>query len=89
MASGVAGRGPEFAGQDGPAGRLCGAPDGRLTIVAYVGGSLTVNKADLTVTADAQTKYAGDADPLLTYQITSGGLFGTDTLSGASDPCPG
>ena len=57
--------------------------------IAYVGGSLTVNKADLTVTADAQTKYAGDADPLLTYQITSGGLFGTDTLSGALTRAPG
>ena len=57
--------------------------------IAYVGGSLTVNKADLTVTADAQTKYAGDADPLLTYQITSGGLFGTDTLSGALIRAPG
>ncbi|MBI1205279.1 MAG: hypothetical protein GC182_22475, partial [Rhodopseudomonas sp.] len=51
--------------------------------IAYVGGTLTVNKADLTVTADAQSKYVGETDPALTYQITGGSLFGTDTLSGA------
>jgi hypothetical protein len=37
----------------------------------------------LSVTADAQTKVYGEADPALTYQLTSGSLFGSDTFSGA------
>ena len=35
---------------------------------------------DITVTADAQTKVYGSADPELTYQVS--GLVGNDTLSG-------
>jgi hypothetical protein len=35
------------------------------------------------VTADARSKVYGNADPALTYQITSGNLVGSDTLSGA------
>ena len=37
----------------------------------------------ITVTADAKAKAFGAADPALTYQITSGTLFGTDTFSGS------
>lgn|GEM_PF-2207982 len=36
----------------------------------------------ITVTADPQTKVYGEADPTLTYQITSGTLVGSDTFSG-------
>jgi hypothetical protein len=51
--------------------------------IKYVAGTLTVNKANLTVTADAKTKVAGDTDPALTYQVTAGGLVGEDAFTGA------
>ena len=46
-------------------------------------GTLTVNRAALTVTADSQTKSYGEADPALTYRITGGGLVNGENLSGA------
>ena len=39
-------------------------------------------KIPITVTADAKSKDFGDADPTLTYTITSGALESGDTLSG-------
>ncbi|MBI5004416.1 peptidoglycan-binding protein [Candidatus Kaiserbacteria bacterium] len=42
-----------------------------------------ITPAALSVSADAQTKYYGDADPTLTYATTSGSLFGSDAFSGA------
>ncbi len=45
-------------------------------------GSLVVGKRVIGVTADAATKVYGDADPTLTYQITSGSLVGGDSFSG-------
>ena len=46
---------------------------------------LTINKAALTLTANAnQSKVYGDAEPAsYGYSITSGNLFGSDTFSGA------
>jgi len=46
-------------------------------------GTLTINKRAITITADPQTKVYGDADPALTYQITSGSLVVGDTIVGA------
>ncbi|HEU0253494.1 MAG TPA: MBG domain-containing protein, partial [Pyrinomonadaceae bacterium] len=46
-------------------------------------GSLTINKRDIEVTADPKSKVYGDADPALTYQITSGSLVFGDTIVGA------
>jgi hypothetical protein len=43
---------------------------------------LTVDPRPITVTADPQTKVYGDADPALTYAITSGSLAYTDTQAG-------
>ena len=43
----------------------------------------TVATKALTVTADARSKTYGGADPTLTYQITSGSLLGSDSLSGS------
>lgn len=43
----------------------------------------TVTQRPITVTADAQSKTYGDADPSLTWQVTAGNLVGSDTLSGA------
>ncbi|MDM1550607.1 fibronectin type III domain-containing protein, partial [Empedobacter falsenii] len=48
----------------------------------FEGANLTVDPAVLTVAADAQTKTYGDVDPVLTYQITSGQLIGSDQLTG-------
>ncbi|HQU43447.1 MAG TPA: choice-of-anchor Q domain-containing protein, partial [Pirellulales bacterium] len=45
--------------------------------------------APLTVAASTQTKLVRDADPPLTYAITSGQLFGADQLSGELTRVPG
>jgi gliding motility-associated-like protein len=51
--------------------------------ITYSKGNIIVNKLALTVKADAKTKIYGDADPALTYSITTGALVGTDTFTGA------
>ena len=48
--------------------------------IAYTGTNLTVTTAPLAVTADAQSRLYGRANPTLTY--TSTGLVNGDTLSG-------
>ena len=48
-----------------------------------VTGNLSAPLIPITVTADALSKEFGDADPPLTYSITSGALDGGDTLSGS------
>src|SRR3972149_5721586 len=45
--------------------------------------TINVLKRSITVMADTKTKQYGDADPALTYQITSGSLGGGATFSGA------
>ncbi len=45
-------------------------------------GGQTVSPLDITVTADDNAKVYGEADPDLTYQITSGALIGGDFFSG-------
>ena len=44
--------------------------------------SITVARMPITVTAYSQKKVYGEYDPVLTYQITSGALMGSDTFSG-------
>ncbi len=51
--------------------------------VTYTTGTLTVNKRNVSVTAEAKTKVYGNSDPSLTYAITSGSLVGSDVFSGA------
>ena len=46
-------------------------------------GTLTVTPRAITVTADAQSRVYGDANPVLTYQVGGSGLVNGDTLSGA------
>jgi hypothetical protein len=48
--------------------------------MAYTGANLSVTAAPLTVTADAQARLYGAANPALTY--VSSGLLNGDTLSG-------
>ncbi|HEX4949105.1 MAG TPA: YDG domain-containing protein [Blastocatellia bacterium] len=50
--------------------------------LTYLGADLNIMKRLVTVKADAQSKTYGDADPALTYQITSGTLAFTDAFSG-------
>src|SRR5438876_4565557 len=48
-----------------------------------------VTKAPLPVKADNKSKLLGASDPALTYTITSGFLFGTDSFSGSLTRDPG
>ena len=48
--------------------------------LVFNGADLTITKATVTVTADAQSKVYGEADPALTYNVT--GLVGSDALTG-------
>jgi MBG domain-containing protein len=57
--------------------------------INYVDGTLTINKAPLTVTANNQTKFVGEANPALTYRVINGTLFGTDSLFGTLARAPG
>jgi lipopolysaccharide export system protein LptA len=51
--------------------------------LSYVGANLTIERRPITLTADPKSKVYGDADPGLTYQITSGNLASTDVFTGA------
>ena len=51
--------------------------------ITYNTASFTINARPITVTADAQTKVYGSADPALTYQITAGSLVSGDSFRGA------
>ena len=51
--------------------------------LTYTGADLTITRRPVTVTAHAQGKVYGAADPTLTYQITSGSLATGDSLAGA------
>jgi hypothetical protein len=51
--------------------------------ITNAGADFTINKRPITVTADAKTKTYGDADPALTYQVSSGSLAFTDAFTGA------
>jgi hypothetical protein len=62
--------------------------------ITYVDGTLTINKATLTVTADNKSKTYGDANPTLTYTITgyknsenatSAGITGAAAISTLAD----
>ncbi|WP_299125319.1 MBG domain-containing protein [uncultured Tenacibaculum sp.] len=50
--------------------------------ISFVSKDLTIGKRAIEVTADAKSKVYGDADPALTYQITSGSLAGSDAFTG-------
>ena len=51
--------------------------------LTYVGANLTITSRAITITADAKTKVYGNADPALTYQITTGSLASGDSFSGS------
>ncbi|MDD1656224.1 MAG: hypothetical protein LUO87_02485, partial [Methanomicrobiales archaeon] len=51
--------------------------------ITYNTALFTITARPITVTADDKSKFQGDPDPALTYQITAGSLVGSDTFSGA------
>jgi len=51
--------------------------------------TVTIQKRPVTITANAQVKRHGDADPALTYTITSGSLVNPADVSGALSRIPG
>ena len=51
--------------------------------LGFVGANFTISQRPVTVTADAKSKVYGNADPALTYQITTGSLAFSDGFSGA------
>src|SRR5207249_3167212 len=57
--------------------------------LTYAGADLTITKRAVTVTADAKSKTYGDADPGLTYQITSGSLAFSDAFTGSPSRAAG
>ncbi|NKJ39995.1 MBG domain-containing protein [Rhizobium sp. SG570] len=53
------------------------------TISSYTGANLIVSQRPITITADAKSRYYGDANPALTYSVSGPGLVNGDTLSGS------
>src|SRR6185295_3848690 len=51
--------------------------------LTYAGANLAVTARPITVTADAQRRVYGNANPALTYAIGGSGLVNNDTLSGS------
>ncbi|SFO44149.1 Por secretion system C-terminal sorting domain-containing protein, partial [Algoriphagus ornithinivorans] len=50
--------------------------------ITYNTAEFTITKRPITVTADNNSKYCGQVDPGLTYQVTSGSLTFTDAFTG-------
>ena len=59
------------------------AASSNYNLTSFTGSTLTVTQRPITVTADAKTKFSGDANPALTYAIGGSGLVNGDTLPGA------
>src|SRR5690606_27545240 len=51
--------------------------------LSYVPANFNIGLRSVEITADAQSKTYGEADPALTYKITSGSLAYSDTFTGA------
>ncbi|MBN8945146.1 MAG: filamentous hemagglutinin, partial [Rhizobiales bacterium] len=51
--------------------------------VTYASANLAVTQRAITITADAKSRIYGDANPALTWQVTSGALVNNDSLSGS------
>ncbi|TKC65240.1 T9SS type B sorting domain-containing protein [Pedobacter hiemivivus] len=65
------------------------AGDADYDAASLVEQNLIVSKKPVTITADAKTKIYGDADPALTYAVTTGSLVGSDAFTGALTRTPG
>ena len=51
--------------------------------LTYTGANLAITARPITVTADAQSRIYGDANPALTYAVGALGLVNGDTLAGS------
>ena len=51
--------------------------------LTYTGANLSITARPITVTADAQSRIYGDANPALSYTIGGSGLVNNDSLSGS------
>jgi len=51
--------------------------------LGYTAGSLSITARPITVTADAETRIYGNANPALTYSVGGSGLVNGDTLAGS------
>jgi len=51
-------------------------------VLTVIGADLTIGQRVIEVTADAQRKTYGEADPSLTYQVTDGSLAAGDAITG-------
>jgi hypothetical protein len=51
--------------------------------LAYANGAMTIVTRNITIAADAKSKFYGQLDPPLTHQITSGSIANGDTPTGA------
>ena len=55
------------------------AANGNYSVTSFTGANLMITPRQITVTADAQTKVYGDADPVLTYRVGGSGFGNGDT----------
>jgi hypothetical protein len=69
-------------------GSLSGGPNYDLSL-SSTPVYFTIDPRPITITADAKSKIFGQADPALTYQLTSGNLVGTDSFTGSLTRVPG
>ena len=51
-------------------------------LINFVADNFAITQRPITVTADAKSKVYGDADPALTYAVTTGNLVTGDNLTG-------
>ena len=51
--------------------------------ITFAGADFSIIRRPVTVTADGQSKGYGNADPALTYRVTSGSLVAGDSFSGS------
>ena len=66
-----------------------GADAGNYSVTLPASTLADIFKAAITITANSLVKDQGAADPALTYAVTSGQVFGSDTLSGVLARTPG
>lgn len=51
--------------------------------LTFAGADFTITQRQINIKSDAATKVYGEADPQLTYKISSGNLIGTDSFTGS------
>jgi len=57
--------------------------------IAFVNGTMSIDRRPVSITADSLSRFYGDDDPLLTYSVTSGTLVPGENLTGTLTREPG